>query len=103
MAPRDRLLSPMKEKTIPSLQTFPVLLATGSGMPWDPTPARVVLHPICTYVQPGRTSCCCIRPDSLFIRPDRVPGANKAFARGCGEILVFASSLKIFIGCCLES
>ena len=88
---------------IPSLQTFHVLLAAASGMSWDPTPARAVLHPICTYVQPGRTRCFFIRPEHLFIRPDHVPGANEAIARGCGVILVFASSLKIFIGCCLES
>ena len=43
-----------------------------------------------------------VRPEHLFIRPDHVPGANEAIARGCGVILVFASSLKIFIGCCLE-
>jgi hypothetical protein len=55
---------------IPSHQTFPVLLAAGSGMSWDPTPARAVLHPICTYVQPGIPSCCFIRPDNLLIRPD---------------------------------
>ena len=100
--PQGPVMDPVMDP-IPSLQTFHVLLAAASGMSWDPTPARAVLHPICTYVQPGRTSCFFIRPEHLFIRPDHVPGANKAIDRGCGVILVFASSLKIFIGCCLES
>ena len=78
---------------IPSPQTFHMLLAAAPGMLWDPTPARAVLHPICTYVQPGRTKCFFIRPEHLFIRPDHVPGANEAIARG----------LRRNLGVCFES